>query len=160
MNCSDSGTSVQETMDMLDHMQIQFKENFPVASQQEKQNIKTCLDSLICLSQQSSATKSCSQLEQQCVNDIRPQFPENAEIYFQTESSDDRVALLECKLQAMLCLVPGNTELEPQMCGREFEKCIEEAQQGKKEEKINNTITICFVAKYSYTTVIAFECVI
>ena len=85
-----------ETMDMLDHMQIEFKERFPIASQEEKEKIKTCLDSIICLSQQSSAAKSCSQLEQQCVINISPQFPETetTEIYFQTELPEDRIALL------------------------------------------------------------------
>ena len=68
-------------------MQIEFKERFPIASQEEKEKIKTCLDSIICLSQQSSAAKSCSQLEQQCVINISPQFPETetTEIYFQTD---------------------------------------------------------------------------
>ena len=74
-----------------DHMQIQFKERFTVASQQEKENINTCLQTLVCLSQQSSADKSCSQLELQCVNDVSPEFPgSTAIIYFQTESTEDR----------------------------------------------------------------------
>ena len=74
-----------------DHMQIQHKERFTVASQEEKQNINTCLQTLVCLSQQSSADKSCSQLELQCVNDVPPEFPGSSEIiYFQTETTEDR----------------------------------------------------------------------
>ena len=43
-----------------------------------------------------------------------------------------RVAFLECKLEAMLCLVrPEKSGSEPQMCGRNFEKCIGDAL-GKK----------------------------
>ena len=72
-------------------MQIQHKERFTVASQQEKQNINTCLQTLVCLSQQSSADKSCSKLEMECVNDVAPEFPGATEIiYFQTESTEDR----------------------------------------------------------------------
>ena len=43
------------------------------------------------------------------------------------------ISILECKLEAMLCLIPNNSEsAEPKMCGRTFVKCIEDATGKEK----------------------------
>ena len=58
------------------------------------------------MSQQSSARKSCSQLEIQCVIDISPKFTDT-EAYFHSNSVAARISQLECKIEALLCQLPG-----------------------------------------------------
>ena len=73
---------------------------------QAKHEINICLDTLACMSQQSSARKSCSQLEIQCVIDISPKFTDT-EAYFHSNSVAARISQLECKIEALLCQLPG-----------------------------------------------------
>ena len=73
---------------------------------QAKHDINVCLDTLACMSQQSSATKSCSQLEIQCVIEIPPKFIDT-EAYFHSNSIGARISQLECKIEALLCQLPA-----------------------------------------------------
>ena len=73
---------------------------------QDKHEINVCLDTLACMSQQSSAKKSCSQLEIQCVIQIPPKFVDT-EAYFHSNSTPARISQLECKIEALLCQLPA-----------------------------------------------------
>merc|ERR1711963_370836 len=97
-------------------MEIKFKDGFKDASELEKQQIGVCLDTLSCLSQQSSADKSCSQLEIQCVN-LSPKIETTK--YFQSEFVQERIAQIECKIEALLCQITQNSN-----CKENLENCI------------------------------------
>ena len=58
------------------------------------------------MSQQSSAKKSCSELEIQCVIQIPPKFVDT-EAYFHSNSIPARISQLECKIEALLCQLPA-----------------------------------------------------
>merc|ERR1711963_828192 len=123
---------------MLNQMEIKFKERFTEATVQEKHDINVCLDTLACMSQQSSATKSCSQLEIQCVIEIPPKFIDT-EAYFHSNSIEARISQLECKIEALLCQLPArqprrsrqsddNDGTAKNSCRMNLEKCIEDAK--------------------------------
>ena len=60
------------------------------------------------------------------------------------------MAFLECKLEAMLCLVrPEKSGSEPQMCGRNFEKCIGDAL-GKKWNSMIHLLLWLFCSNIYY----------
>ena len=113
----DSSTE-SNAVTMLNQMEIKFKDGFNDASELEKQQINVCLDTLTCLTQQSSADKSCSQLEFQCVIAIPPKFPDT-DAYFQSEFVQERIAQIECKIEALLCAITPNQD-----CASNLENCL------------------------------------
>ena len=120
MECFESqqDSKDKEAVEMLNQMEIKFKDGFKDASALEKGQINVCLDTLTCLSQQSSADKSCSQLEFQCVIEVPPKFPDTS-AYFQSEFVQERIAQIECKIEALLCTITQKTD-----CGLNLENCL------------------------------------
>ena len=120
MECFESqqDSKDKEAVEMLNQMEIKFKDGFKDASAVEKGQINVCLDTLTCLSQQSSADKSCSQLEFQCVIEVPPKFPDT-NAYFQSEFVQERIAQIECKIEALLCSIT-----QKQDCGLNLENCL------------------------------------
>ena len=120
---------------------------------QAKHEINVCLDTLACMSQQSSARKSCSQLEIQCVIDISPKFIDT-ESYFHSNSVAARISQLECKIEALLCQLPARQprrtsginnqqeqdENSSNSCRMNLEKCIQD--QAKLSSCENTTATL------------------
>jgi hypothetical protein len=144
MDCQDDdkekSDNNEKTVQMLNQMEIKFKERFTEATEQDKHEINVCLDTLACMSQQSSDQKSCSQLEIQCVIQIPPKFVDT-EAYFHSNSIPARISQLECKIEALLCQLPARQPRRSRLmrsddndgtvensCRMNLEKCIEDAK--------------------------------
>lgn len=125
-NDNDNEINDEKMLQMLSQMSIQFKERFREASAQAKNDINSCLDSLACLSRQSSGSKSCSQLEIECIIETPPKFSD-IEAYFGSDSIAIRTSLLECKVEALLCQLPSRSAPQNLSCSATLERCIEDA---------------------------------
>lgn len=153
MECIESqdDDNTEENMEkMLAQMEIKFKDRLnPSTRPLQRSEIAVCLDALTCLSQRSSAEKSCSQLEIQCVVQIPPRIP-NTESYFSSDSVIDRVSQLECKVETLLCLLPLEAEItsvsDKELCNANFQRCLEESSSYAYADDYDDEEDVVFTA--------------